>query len=181
MLAQNYFDSSAYKILLVLHILCAIVGFGAVFLNGIYGAQAKARPGPEGLAVAQANMLVSRIAEYFIYAVFVFGILMVLFSPFDRYDFATTFVWLSIVLYLVGIAVSHAVLWPNVRRMAALMTELVAMGPPPAEPPPAGATAPAPPPQVAELEQRGKVVALADNVLKVILVVILLLMVWKPL
>ena len=36
-------DGGLYKSCLVLHILCAIVGFGAVFLNGIYGQQMKAR------------------------------------------------------------------------------------------------------------------------------------------
>ena len=177
MLAQIASDSSAYKTLLVLHILCAIIGFGTVFFNGIYGAQAKNRPGPEGLAITQANLLVSRIGEYFIYAVFVFGVLMVLFSPYDRYDFETTFVWVSMLLYLIGIAISHAVLWPNVRKMTALSAELVAMGPPPAEMAP-GAT---PPPQVMEIEERAKRVALADNVLKVLLVAVLVLMVWKPL
>ena len=30
-------NSGLYKLCLVLHILCAIVGFGALFLNGIYG------------------------------------------------------------------------------------------------------------------------------------------------
>jgi hypothetical protein len=181
MLVQQYFDSSAYKILLVLHILTAIVGFGAVFLNGIYGAQAKARQGPEGLAITQANMLVSRIGEYFIYAVFIFGLLLVLFSPFDRYTFGDLFVWLSIVLYGLGIVVSHGVLQPNVRRMEALATELVAMGPPPAQPPPAGTASPSPPPQVMEIERRAQIVRAADVVLKILLIVILFLMVWKPL
>ena len=36
-------DGGFYKFVLVLHILCAIVGFGAVFLNGIYGQQMKTR------------------------------------------------------------------------------------------------------------------------------------------
>jgi hypothetical protein len=113
--------------------------------------------------------------------VFVFGVLMVLFSPYDRYDFETTFVWVSILLYLIGIAVSALVLQPSVRRIAALSVELVAMGPPPAAPPPPGTAAPPPPPQVLEIEQRVKRVAIADGFLKVLLVTILVLMVWKPL
>jgi hypothetical protein len=181
MLAQISSDSSAYKSLVVLHILCAIIGFGAVFFNGIYGKQAAGRPGPEGVAITQATLVVSKIAEYFIYAVFVFGVLMVLFSPYDRYGFDTTFVWVSMLLYLIGIAISVGVLQPNVRRIAALSVELVAMGPPPAEPPPPGTAAPPPPPQVLEIEQRVKRVAMSDAVLKVLLVTILVLMVWKPL
>lgn len=180
-LAQFVTDSGVYKLLVTLHILTAIVGFGAVFLNGLYAQQAKARTGPEGLAIMQANVLVSRIAEYFIYAVAVIGVIMVFTSPDDRYSWGDLFIWLSVVLYVLGIATSHGLLQPNVRRMVALTTELVAMGPPPTQPPPAGTTPPSPPPQVMEIERRSQRVRLADIVLKVDLVVILLLMVWKPL
>ena len=75
MLLADYSDT-AYDIVLTLHILCAIIGFGAVILNGIYGAQVRAHPGPEGLAIFQANKLVSKIGTYFIYAVFVLGVLL---------------------------------------------------------------------------------------------------------
>ncbi len=73
-------NSGIYKLVLVLHILTAIIGFGAVFLNGIYGQQARSRRGSEGLAISQANFLVSRIGQYFIYAVFIFGVLLVVLS-----------------------------------------------------------------------------------------------------
>lgn len=164
---------SSYDLLLLLHILTAIVGFGAVFLNGIYGAQAKSRPGTEGLAIVQANFLVSRIAEYFIYAVFVTGILLVLISD-GAWKFGDAWVWLSIVLYLTGIAISHAVLQPNVKRMISLMEQLAHMGPPPS----GGASGP--PSQVMEIEERGKRVGLSSTALHVILVVILYLMIFKP-
>ena len=39
--------SDAYRIVLVLHILCAIVGLGSVFLATFYYQQARARRGPE--------------------------------------------------------------------------------------------------------------------------------------
>lgn len=35
-------NSGPYKLVLALHIMCAIVGFGAVFLNGLYAAQVRA-------------------------------------------------------------------------------------------------------------------------------------------
>ena len=38
-------NSGTYKFVLVLHLLSAIVGFGAVFLNAIYGQQARGRKG----------------------------------------------------------------------------------------------------------------------------------------
>src|SRR6266480_1919439 len=59
MLADN--GSGPYKLLLVLHILSAIVGLGAVMLNGLYAAQAARRPRALGLAVSEANLAVQAI------------------------------------------------------------------------------------------------------------------------
>jgi|tagenome__1003787_1003787.scaffolds.fasta_scaffold19888936_2 uncharacterized membrane protein len=165
--------STAYKIVLLLHILCAIVGFGTVFLNGLYGAQAKRRPGPGGLAIQEANLFVSKIAEYFIYAVFILGIGLVSMSD-EAWKFSQTWIWLAMLLYIVGIGVSHGVLFPNAKKLRDLSAELVAVGPPPADAPPG------PPPQVAEMERRGKTLGAASTFLHLLLVAILVLMIWKP-
>lgn len=164
--------SNLYKFVLVLHILCAIVGFGAVVLNAIYGQQAKARRGTEGLAIAEANYLVSKIGEYFIYAVFLLGIALVLIGD-NVIDFGQTWIWLSIVVFLTAITISHAVMQPRVRRMHALMNELIHMGPP--QP---GATGL--PPQVAEMETVGKQVGITGAILQVLLLTILVLMIFQP-
>jgi uncharacterized membrane protein len=166
-------DSTGYKIVLLLHILCAIVGFGAVFLNGLYGRESKRRPGPGGLAITEANLAVSKVGEYFIYAVFVFGISLVLMSD-KAWKFSQTWVILALTFYVVGIAVSHAVLFPNAKRIRDLAAELVSAGPPPAGAPPG------PPPQVAEMERRGKTLGIASTFLHLLLVAILVLMIWKP-
>lgn len=163
--------SDVYKIVLVLHILCAIVGFGAVFLNGIYGQQAGARKGREGLAISEANHLVSTIGEYFIYAVFLLGIALVLIGD-DAWSFGDTWIWLAMLLYIVGIGISHGLLNPRVRRMIALQRELLTAGPP--------AEGAGPPTQVAELEATGKQVGMYGAMLNVLVVVLLVLMVFKP-
>lgn len=165
--------SGTYKFVLVLHLLSAIVGFGAVFLNAIYGQQARARKGREGLAISEANFLVSEVGTYFIYAVFVFGVLLVLLSS-EAWKFEQFWIWGSMGLYIIGLGLSHGVLRPNVRRMQGLMRELSNGGPPP------GAASGGPPPQVAELEERGRRVGVTGATLNVILVLILFLMVWKP-
>ncbi|MGH9033843.1 MAG: DUF2269 family protein [Acidimicrobiia bacterium] len=162
----------SYDLVLLLHILTAIIGFGAVFLNAIYGAQVRARRGSEGLAILQANFLVAKIAEYFIYAVFVLGFLLVLMSD-EAWSFGDTWIWLSMLLYVVGIGLSHGILQPNVRRMITLMEEMVTGGPPP---PGAGG----PPPQAAALAESGKRVGATGATLNVLLVVILYLMIFKP-
>jgi hypothetical protein len=59
---------------------------------------------------------------------------------------------------------------PTVKRMGVLMREMLA------GPPPVGG----PPPQVVEMEALGKKLAVVGPVLNLILIVILVLMVWKP-
>lgn len=166
-------DSTGYKIVLLLHILCAIVGFGTVLLNGLYGREAKRRPGPGGLAISEANLAISGIAEYFIYAVFVLGLALVGMSD-KAWAFGQTWIWLAMVLYIVGIGVSHGVVFPNARRMKNLAAELVAAGPPPEGAPPG------PPPQVEEMARREKTLGASSAFLDILLVVILVLMIWKP-
>lgn len=163
------FGSDVYKIVLVLHILCAIIGFGAVMLNGIYAAQARARRGSEGLAISEANHLVSGIGNYFIYAVFVLGIVLVLIGdPVTKFD--QTWIWLAIVLFVIALGISHGLLQPRVNKLISLQREMVS------GPPPAGG----PPPQVAQMEALGKQVPPLAISLQITLVIILSLMVFKP-
>jgi hypothetical protein len=164
-----------YDLVLVLHIFCAIVGFGAVYLNAIYGQEIRKRRGPEGLAIYEANFRVSQIGQYFIYAVFLFGLLLLALATTPGgsghvYKFSQTWVWLSIVLYVIAIGLAHGVLLPAVKRMGVLMREMVATGPP----------AGGPPPQAAEMAELGKRVGATGATLDIMMVVILCLMVWKP-
>ncbi|HET7654443.1 MAG TPA: DUF2269 family protein [Acidimicrobiales bacterium] len=168
--------STGYDIVKSLHILAAIIGFGAVFFNALYGLKAKEKRGSEAAFLAHTVFEISKLAEWFIYAVFILGFAALGMSD-DRWEFSQTWVWLSVLLYIVGIALSHAIVLPNAKAMNALMDELAA-GPPPGA---AGAgAAGGPPPQALELEERGKRQATVAMVLDVILVVIVFLMVMKP-
>ncbi|HSO96094.1 MAG TPA: DUF2269 family protein [Acidimicrobiia bacterium] len=164
------YNSDAYNIVKVLHILCAIIGFGAVMLNGFYGAQIRARGGAEAAAIGQAVYRVSLVAEFFIYAVFVLGIALVGMGN-NLFDFGQTWVWLSMILFIIGLGLSHGVLRPRVRRLNALLVELAAG---------VGAGAAGPPPQAAELEAIGKQVGATEMALNLLVVVILVFMVFKP-
>jgi hypothetical protein len=75
-----------------------------------------------------------------------------------------------VILYLVGVGISHGVLLPSVKKMGNLMREMIAAGPPVG----------GPPPQVAKLQELGKKVGAAGATLNVLLVVIVGLMIWKP-
>ena len=162
-----------YNFVLVLHILCAIVGFGAVFLNGIYGQQMKTRLQSgrvaEAIGIYEANSKVSQIGEYFIYAVFILGFALLGLSD-SVIEFSQTWMWLSIVIYIVAIGLSHGVLMPAVRRMGLLMHEMAA------GPPPVGG----PPPQAAEMASIGQKLGVVGPILDLSMIAVLFLMVYKP-
>ena len=153
-------DGDLYNVLLLLHLVTVVVGFGGVALNGVYGVLAKRSPGPEGAAIGEANTHVTRKwAESFIYAVPVFGILLVLASD-DVWGFDQLWISLSFVLYIVGLGLSHGVMRPAAKRMNALAREQ--------RPDPAA---------MAALEKR---LGAVGGVLNLLVVVLIALMIWKP-
>jgi uncharacterized membrane protein len=149
-------DFDYYTVLKIIHIVTIVVGIGTVSLNGLYGAQAKAAGPNGGNAVVRANHHVSAIAEYFIYAIPVTGILMVIDA--DAWDWDQTWIWLSIVLYVAAVGIAHMVLIPGSRRMIELT-----QGPP-----------------GPELEEQGKKMAMAGATNNLLAVALIVLMVWKP-
>jgi uncharacterized membrane protein len=184
-------DSGAYDTVMVLHVMCVIIGFGGVFLNGIYGAESKRRRGREGLAVFEATERVGKIAEAFILAVPVFGIALILMSH-GQWGFSQTWVTAALIIYAAAIVLSFGFHLPNLRRMGKLMHDLVVMS----EAPPAlaGGSVPTddthaaaaiaaaggPPPQAVELESRGKRAGMYGGMLNLAIVAVVILMIWKP-
>jgi len=112
---------------------------------------------------------VSNIAEKFIYAIPIFGMLLMLDSD-KLWKFSQTWIWLSLVVYVGAIGISHSILIPGHKRINALLAELE-QGPP---------SAGAPAPQVVELQATGTRMAAAGATLNVCVVIFLVLMVWKP-
>src|SRR5829696_1800736 len=158
-------NSGIYKFLLVLHLIAVVVGFGSVMLNGVYAARAKRAGGREGVAIAEANTFVSdKVAELFIYAVPILGILLILVSD-DVWKFDQKWISFSFLLYLIGIGLSHAMLRPSVKRLNALSAQLASAPPNPG----AGGA----PPEVAELEGLEKRVGAIGAALNVLVVVII--------
>jgi small-conductance mechanosensitive channel len=163
-------SSFAYRLFFLLHILSAIIGFGGVILNGLYAQRARKRPPAEALAVVEDNAWVSmKVAEIFIYLTALFGLGLVGLSD-KVWKFSQTWVWLAIVVYVVAIGISHGLLMPRVKRLIALMRE-IATGPAPVG---------GPPPQAGELAKIGPQIGGISMVLNLSLVVILVLMIWKP-
>ena len=162
--------SFAYRLVFLLHILSAIIGFGGVILNGVYASRAQKRPPAESLAVMEVNTFVSlKVAEVFIWLTPIWGLGLVGLSD-KVWKFSQTWVWLSIVIYLAALAVSFGLLQPRVKKLLALQREMVAA------PPSTGG----PPPQVAQLKALGAQIGPISGLLHLSLVVILVLMIWKP-
>jgi len=166
--------SGFYKFIFLLHIVSVIAGFGITILAPFFGEEAKKRRGKEGLAIAEATVsVITTKAEYIIYSVPIWGILLVLLSD-DAWKFSQAWVSISFLLYAAFIGVVHAVHLPNLKAMNVAMATLAA------GPPPGAAAAGGPPPQVAELEARGKKAAAVGMALNLLLLLILIMMIWKP-
>jgi uncharacterized membrane protein len=167
------YNSGAYKLVLLLHLLTVVAGFGPTLLAPAFAAQARSRRGKDGVAVFDATYTVlSTYATWIVYAVPVFGILLVMLAD-PPWSFSQAWISLSFLLYIISLGVAHALHQPNLRKMGELMAQ-VAEGPPP------GAAAGGPPPQVAEIESRGQRAGLFGAVLNVLFLLILILMIWKP-
>ncbi len=156
-------DSGIYKVVLVLHLMTAIVGFGGVVITGFFGAQAAARKGREGAAIGEVVEKGYTFAEWPIYAVPVFGIVLVLMSE-DVFAFSQTWVSLSFALYIVAIGLFHAVHRPTVRRINALLAE----------------TGGGSEESAGQLDKLGTRAGIVGGVLNLITVAIVVLMVFKP-
>lgn len=169
-------DGGLYKLVFLLHLVAVVVGFGTVSLDSVSAAIASKRGGREGVAIGEARDSVSKVAEGFVLATPVLGILLVVVSD-GAWGFDQLWVGLALVLWFVAVSLSHAVLRPAARAVNRLGIELADMGPPPK---PRGAAVAAPPPQVAQVERAEKRVAVAGAATNLILVVIIGLMIWKP-
>lgn len=117
-------DRTAFTVLLALHIVAALAGFGAVALAGVYGATARRLGSPSGPAAEEVVRFFSArsVAEWAIGAVPVFGVAATLVDPGSQ---GLDQVWVAVaaVLWLVAAAVVIGVARParaELRRLLGL-------------------------------------------------------------
>ena len=152
-------DGDLYNVVLVLHILAAIIGFGGMFIAGFYGIESRRLPGDEGLVVAQATLKVSgQVPTVAVCAVPILGILLILMSE-DVWQFSQAWISLSFLLYLVLMGLATGLQVPTIRKLVALRA--------------AGGNA-------TQVEALGKRAAAVGAVVNVLWVITLALMVFKP-
>ena len=154
-------DGDLYNVVLVLHILAAIIGFGGMFIAGFYGNEARTLPGREGLVVAQTTLKVTgQIPTVAVCAAPILGILLILMSE-DAIKFSASWISLSFLLYIVLMGLATGIQVPTIRKMVAMRAGAD------------GATS-------MQVQAMGKKVATVSAIVNVLWVVILILMVFKP-
>lgn len=153
--------SDLYNLVAVLHILAVIIGFGGMFIAGLYGNEARDRPGREGLAVAEVTLKVTgAVPTAAVCAVPILGILLILMSD-DTWKFSEAWISLSFLLYFVLMGLATGVQVPATRKMVAMRS---------------GAEGA----QSIDMQALGKKVATIGGIVNLLWVVILSLMVFKP-
>jgi uncharacterized membrane protein len=163
-------DGSLFKFLLLLHISCAVLGFGGLAFNGFYLVRARRLGGTQAAGVIEANGDVSRIAEFLVYAVFILGLLLAATSKsVDKFSQA----WLSaaMVLYLLDLGVLHGFIRGSQRRFTELSQQVndsVVL-------PEAGRPA-----EVSELVQLEQRISIGWALFDVVFLIVIYLMVFKP-
>lgn len=146
----------AYDLILFLHILSAIAGIGNYMLAGLRAASASKAGGPAAGAVSDAEMTSGKVADIFIYLIFITAIALII--PENGPEFSDMWVSLSFLLYIVALGISHGVMKPTARKAR----ELGAAG---------GG------PEMPSIQQR---LAIGGTALNVLAVGLLALMIWKP-
>jgi uncharacterized membrane protein len=116
---------TGFKVLVFLHILCVIGGFGALGYNALYMNLAQRRTGGGTGAVIEVNRLVSGLAEMLVYAALLFGIGAVSASH-RRIGFGDAWIAAALGVYLADIAVLHAWIRPHQRSYADVVGRLEA-------------------------------------------------------
>jgi hypothetical protein len=147
------YGGAGYKILLTLHLLSVVIGFGPWFLNGLLPARALGRDPGEGKAISGANLQVSTMSQFAIYGVLIFGGAALGAAHKHTIDFGDTFIWLSIILWVAIVGVLHGLVLPAQRELAAGSGDR------------------------ATLTQRQ---SLGAAVMNLLIVIALVLMVWEP-
>jgi hypothetical protein len=156
-----------YRLMLLLHIACALLGFGAVAFNGLYRLRARHRGGDEEVAVLDVNGEVTRVAEILIYATFVFGLLVVVTSS-SEWKFSQSWLSAAMLLYLIDIGVLHGLIRRSERQYAGLLRTVNGSG------------RGGPPGGVGELERLEQRIRLGWSIFDLIFLVVLFLMVFTP-
>ena len=155
--------SAIYRIVLLLHVATAVVGFGGLIANGINNAKAFHSLGSAAAVLLRGSQSVARIAYIALYALFALGIVLIAVSD-SAFSFGAAWVSASFLLWFVILGVSHGLVRPTV---AGLLGRAEAVGDAPLD-------------GDAEAQGLARKLAIGETLVHVGLVVALILMIWQP-
>lgn len=161
-------NGTFYKILLFLHVICVIAGFGSVGWNAVHVARAR-RSDESGADPVDFNAGVSRVAEFVIYAVFILGILVVATSD-KAWKFSQSWLSASMALYIVDIGILHGLIRTSQKKYRQVEAQLAG----------ASVTGGERPAEVEVLERLQQRIAFGWALFDVIVLVVLWLMLFTP-
>lgn len=155
-----------YEIVLLLHIAAAIVGFGGIIAHSAYNAKAFGGNAGDARVLLNTTQLVTNLAHYAIYGVFVLGIALVSLSD-EALDISFGSPWISasFVVWFAIVGIAHGLVKPAVRSLKEKAEGMNA------------ATRMADDPEVLSLAKK---LALGDGLTQLLIVAALILMVWQP-
>jgi hypothetical protein len=168
-LALNSGDD-VYKLIVFVHILTVVVGFGSAFVWPYLASQARAA-GPEMALFASRTSLTGAkiLTTMFIYTAGATGLLLLLVN--DTWEFSQTWISIAFLLFFVAVGVAAGLHVPNLKAMLGLQEELADGVPGEGD---------TPPPQALELAERGKKAGMYGGILHLLFILLLLDMVFKP-
>jgi len=162
--------SVLFQSFLLLHIICAIGGFGALVHRSFALDLARRRGDAATAGVLAVYGQLSQVGEVLVYGVLLFGLAAVAAAP-SGISFAKPWVGAALGVYIVMVGVLHGLVRPAERRYRKTMLELAQM---PAMAPPKR------PPQLAELDRQYRRIGAGMGIFNLALIGALYLMVFRP-
>jgi uncharacterized membrane protein len=150
---------------LFLHILAAVIAFGPIFVFPIVGAMAQRSPQHFAFAIELNHVVELRLVVPVAVSMLVSGVGLIFAAHINL--LASTYLWVSVLLYLLAIAIALGVAVPSTSKLVKIAQVAEAAMPAPGPPPP----------QVMALINR---VRGAGMVLTLLFLIIIFLMVIKP-
>lgn len=159
---------TGYRVLVMLHLLCVIGGFGFLAYNGAALSLTRRRGGGVSSGALAVNRDLSQLAELLIIGAFVFGVAAVGSSN-KAITFGQGWVVGATVGWVVDLGLLHGFIRPRQRRYLALAGQV-------AEAPKEGGR----PPEIAVLDQLERSIALGWGAFNLVVLVVVYLMVFQP-
>ncbi len=156
--------SAIYRIILLLHILTAIVGFGGLIAHGAYNAKAFRSKAADAAVLLRTTASITNIAHYAIYALFVLGIVLISLSD-SAIGFGEAWISASFVVVFAVVGLAHGMVRPAVRGLTERAEALPGETPMESDP---------------EVKALAGKLAIGEGVTQVLLAIALILMIWQP-